>query len=84
MLPYYHIIVLIFVLFWLAPILAIKIVRFYNVIENGAITSFVRILQGLVGGLAVVSMSLMKLSSRLDFFFIGYLPGMSLIQTTVY
>ena len=40
-------------------------------------------LQGLVEGLVDVSVSLMKLSSRLDFFFfIIYLPGMSLIQMT--
>ena len=40
-------------------------------------------LQGLVEGLVDVSMSLTKLSSRLDFFFfIIYLPGMSLIQMT--
>ena len=39
-------------------------------------------LQGLVEGLIDVSMSLMKLSSRLDFFFlIVYRPGMSLILT---
>ena len=46
---------------------------------------FVRMLQGLVEGLVDVSMSLTKLSSRLDFFFfIVYLPGMSLIQMTVF
>ena len=41
---------------------------------------FVRMLQGLVDGLASVSMSLTKLSSSLNFFFIVYLPSMSLIQ----
>ena len=44
-----------------------------------------RMLHGLVEGLIDVSMSLTKLSSRLDFFFfIVYLPGMSLIQMTVF
>ena len=43
---------------------------------------FVRMLQGLVEGLVDVSMSLTKLSSRLDFFFfIVYLPGMFLKVT---
>ena len=45
---------------------------------------FVRMLQGLVEGLVDVSMSMTKLSSRLDFFFIVYLSGMSLIQMTVF
>ena len=48
------------------------------------ITFFVWMLQGLVEGLVDVSMSSMKLSSRLDFFFIVYLPVMSLIQMIVF
>ena len=53
--------------------------------SSSSSSSFVRMLQGLVEGLVDVSMSLTKLSSRLDFFFfIVYLPSMSLIQMTVF
>ena len=47
--------------------------------------SFVRMLQGLVEGLISVSMSLILLSSRLDFFFvIRYTPSKSLNQMVMY
>ena len=59
------------------------VMKFENeIINEWNVSTFVRMLKGFVGGLIGVSMSLTKLSSRLDFFFIIYLPGMSLIQMT--
>ena len=47
--------------------------------------TFVRMLQGLVEGLFSVSMSLISLASRLDFFFvIRYTPSKSLTQMVMY
>ena len=47
--------------------------------------NFVRMLQGLVEGLIGVSMSMIRLSLRLGFFFFAVCPpGMSLIQMTMF
>ena len=54
-----------------------KITPAYFISPSSIGPIFVRMSQGLVEGLVDVSLSLTKLSSRLDFFFIVYLLGIT-------